>query len=436
MTTGNLFSQNSTHAPLADRMRPRCLDEIYGQEALVGPNTPLRKLIEIDQLPSLIFWGPPGSGKTTLARVIAVSSKNRFVAFSAVTSNINEVRQIIARAGKEQQFGQRTILFIDEIHRFNRTQQDAFLPHVEYGTVVLIGATTENPSFEVNAALLSRTRVFPLISLTICAIKKVLQTALSDPDRGIANLQTDPDVLDLIAYEAEGDARRALNALEIAASAAKNGHLSTKIVRKTLGKKVLLYDKNGEEHYNLISAFHKSLRGSDPHAALYWLSRMIEAGEAPHYLLRRMVRFASEDIGNADPKALSIALAAKESYDFLGSPEGDLALAQACIYLATAPKSNAIYSAYGKVIKDIQEQPNLPVPLHIRNASTKFTESLGYGEGYRYAHDDPNGYTPQDYLPENLRDRQYYKPTNRGYEKQIQILMNWWENLRNRKTQK
>ena len=436
MTAGDLFAGDPARAPLADRMRPRSLDEVRGQDALVGPDAPLRKLIESDRLPSLIFWGPPGSGKTTLARVIAASTRSRFAAFSAVTSGVKEVRQVVARAREERQLGRRTILFVDEIHRFNRAQQDAFLPHVEDGTIVLIGATTENPSFEVNAALLSRARVFPLNPLGVNAIRDVLRAALeADPERGLTALEADPDALDLIANGAEGDARRALNALEMAASAAGDGRLTVETVRQTMGRKTLLYDKSGEEHYNLISAFHKSLRGSDPHAALYWLARMVEAGEPPRYLLRRMVRFASEDIGNADPRALSVTLAARESYDFLGSPEGDLALAQACIYLATAPKSNAVYAAYGEALKDIREQPNLPVPLHIRNAPTDLMAGLGYGAGYRYAHDDPDGYIPQDYLPDNLRDRTYYRPTDRGYEKQIRALMDWWEELRNRREQ-
>ena len=437
MTAGDLFDGGAPQGPLADRMRPRTPDEIRGQDHLVGPDAPLRKLIEHDQLPSMILWGPPGSGKTTLARVVAASTRSRFVAFSAVTAGVKEVREIVARAREERRLGRRTIFFVDEIHRFNKAQQDAFLPHVEDGTVVLIGATTENPSFEVNAALLSRARVFTLNPLGAEVIRQVLGDALADAERGLAPLEAEDEALELISNAAEGDARRALNALEMAASAAAasgGGGIVTETVRDVLGRKALLYDKRGEEHYNIISAFHKSLRGSDPQASLYWLARMMASGEHPHYILRRMIRFASEDIGNADPRALSMALAARESYDFLGSPEGDLAIAQATVYLAVAPKSNAVYAAYGEALQDVREQPNLPVPLHIRNAPTDLMKNLGYGKGYRYAHDDPDGYTPQTYLPDNLQGRDYYRPTDRGYEKHIRAMMDWWESLRGRET--
>ena len=437
MTAGDLFDGGAPQGPLADRMRPRTPDEIRGQDHLVGPDAPLRKLIEHDQLPSMILWGPPGSGKTTLARVVAASTRSRFVAFSAVTAGVKEVREIVARAREERRLGRRTIFFVDEIHRFNKAQQDAFLPHVEDGTVVLIGATTENPSFEVNAALLSRARVFTLNPLGAEVIRQVLGDALADAERGLAPLEAEDEALELISNAAEGDARRALNALEMAASAAAasgGGGIAAETVRDVLGRKALLYDKRGEEHYNIISAFHKSLRGSDPQASLYWLARMMASGEHPHYILRRMIRFASEDIGNADPRALSMALAARESYDFLGSPEGDLAIAQATVYLAVAPKSNAVYAAYGEALQDVREQPNLPVPLHIRNAPTDLMKNLGYGKGYRYAHDDPDGYTPQTYLPDNLQGRDYYRPTDRGYEKHIRAMMDWWESLRGRET--
>ena len=430
----DLFERpEATQSPLADRMRPQAIDDVLGQDHLVGAEAPLRRLIESDQTPSMIFWGPPGSGKTTLARVIANTTRSRFVFFSAVTSGIKEVREIIARAAEEQKLGRRTILFIDEIHRFNRAQQDAFLPHVEKGTITLIGATTENPSFEVNAALLSRTRVFVLNPLDSDVIIGVLARAIADEQTGLDTLTFQDHALNIIANTAEGDARRALNTLETvaaAASASNTVDVTAESLSDILGAKSLLYDKSGEEHYNLISALHKCLRGSDPHAALYWLARMMESGEHPHYILRRMVRFASEDIGNADPRALSITLAARESYDFLGSPEGDLAIAQAAVYLATAPKSNAVYKGYGEAREDVRTNPNLPVPLHIRNAPTGLMKDLGYGKDYAYDHDDPDGYAPQDYLPENLSGREYYRPTDRGYERNIRALMDYWRDLR------
>ena len=435
---GNASTGLSARAPLADRMRPRTLDEIAGQDDLLGPGKPLRALIEGDRAPSMILWGPPGSGKTTLARVIAGMTGARFVAFSAVASGIKEIREIIEQARRERGTGRQTILFVDEIHRFNKAQQDAFLPHVEDGTVALIGATTENPSFEVNAALLSRARVFVLKPLTEEAVKSVVRRALEDPERGFGGrVRMGAEALDHLARVSEGDARRALTHLETAVSAASGDgavEISAETLQEVVGRKALLYDKAGEEHYNLISAFHKSLRGSDPDAALYWLARMLASGEDPLYIVRRMVQFASEDVGNADPRALSISLAAMESYHFLGSPEGDLALAQAVCYLATAPKSNAVYAAYGAAQEDVMRQPNLPVPLHIRNAPTKLMKGLGYGADYRYAHDDPDGYIPQEYLPENLAGRRYYRPTDRGYEKRIQEMMTWWEGLKKKQT--
>lgn len=433
---GNLFEKLEPEPPLAERMRPKALDDIVGQDHLVGPGTPLRSLIESDRLPSIILWGPPGCGKTTLARVIAETTQSRFVSFSAVTSGIKEARQLITQAQDERSLGRRTIFFIDEIHRFNKAQQDAFLPHVENGTITLIGATTENPSFEVNAALLSRARVFVLNALDETVTRKVIDRALSETE-DLSNLTLTDEACELIAQTAEGDARRALNTLEIIASAAaatQTQNLNIDTVRELLGRKSHLYDKNGEEHYNIISAFHKSLRGSDPQASLYWLARMMASGEHPHYILRRMIRFASEDIGNADPRALQVALNARESYDFLGSPEGDLAIAQATVYLATAPKSNAVYTAYKQALQDVEEQPNLPVPLHIRNAPTQLMQDLNYGKGYQYAHDDPNAYIAQEYLPDNLKGREYYQPTNRGYEKHIGDLMNWWAELHKRNT--
>jgi putative ATPase len=362
--------------------------------------------------------------------VIANTTQSRFVFFSAVTSGVKEVRQTIARAAEEKKLGRRTILFIDEIHRFNRAQQDAFLPHVENGTITLIGATTENPSFEVNAALLSRTRVYVLKPLDEPVLLDLLEKVAASI--GFTEDRIGEDALDLIANKAEGDARRAINTLEtgVAAAEADGCPLTKELIGEVLGSKSLLYDKSGEEHYNLISALHKSLRGSDPHAALYWIARMLASGEHPHYILRRMIRFASEDIGNADPRALSISLAARESYDFLGSPEGDLAIAQAAVYLATAPKSNAVYSAYAEAADDVENHPNLPVPLHIRNAPTGLMKDLGYGKGYRYDHDSEHAYAPQSYLPDNLVDREYYTPTDRGYEKNIRALMEFWRQLR------
>ena len=446
MNTPDLFNLPShrtrTNSPLADRMRPRTLDEIIGQEDLLGPGKPLRVMIETDQVPSMILWGPPGSGKTTLARVIARMTDSRFVAFSAVTSGIKEVREVIARARQDLRSDGQTTLFVDEIHRFNKAQQDAFLPHVEDGTVVLIGATTENPSFEVNAALLSRTRVFVLKALTEAGIEILVRRVLEDPERGFGGrVSLGKDVLRHLSQTAEGDARRALNHLEMAIGATKPDkgegvEITLETLQDVMGRKALLYDKSGEEHYNLISALHKSLRGSDPDAALYWMARMIQSGEDPLYLGRRMVRFASEDIGNADPRALSIALAAVEAYRFLGSPEGELSLAQAACYLATAPKSNSVYIAYGSAENDVAAQPNLPVPLHVRNAPTRLMKDLGYGAGYRYAHDDPEGFIPQDYLPEVLKGRRYYKPTDRGYEERIRDKMAHWERLKNFSVQK
>src|SRR5881296_3649093 len=383
-------------APLADRMRPRVLDEIVGQEHLLGPGKVLRSAIETGELHSMILWGPPGSGKTTLARLMAHTTGARFVAFSAVLSGVKEIREVVAEAERARaRTRTRTILFVDEIHRFNRAQQDAFLPHVETGTIVLVGATTENPSFEVNSALLSRCRVYVLRALGEDDVVAILRNALGDAARGLAGLspEVDDDALRLIARLANGDARAALNVLEVAVGLTPTGgrrRVTGASVRQAAQTKTLLYDKAGEEHYNLISALHKSLRDSDPDASLYWMTRMLDSGEDPLYVARRLVRFASEDVGNADPQALTLTLAAKEAYDFLGSPEGELALAQATLYLALAPKSNAAYVAYNEARADVEAAPAEPVPLHIRNAPTGLMKNLGYGKGYQYAHDAPD----------------------------------------------
>ena len=426
--------------PLPARMRPRTLDEFVGQTHLLGDGMPLRRAIENDNIVSMVFWGPPGSGKTTLAKIISRLTGSDFIVFSAVLSGVKDVRAAVERAEKRRAFdGGRTILFVDEIHRFNKAQQDAFLPHVESGVLTLIGATTENPSFEINAALLSRMSVHVLHALTEDELKIVLRQALADTERGLG---TDPpavtdDVLDLMAALSNGDARRALSLLEAAAADVrrrgdrKQG-ITAELIRQIVQRKTELYDKSGEEHFNLISALHKSLRGSDPDAALYWLYRMLEGGEDPLYLARRMVRFASEDIGLADPRALSVALAAKDAYHFLGSPEGELALAEAAVYLATAPKSNAIYKAEKKVRDTIGSHPSLPVPLWIRNAVTSLMKKVGYGRGYRYPHDADDALVDQEYLPEQLAGRRFYDPTDRGFEAKIKERLAFWTEARSR----
>jgi putative ATPase len=418
--------------PLADRMRPRTLDEFVGQEHLIAPGKPLRAQIERDDLGSLIFWGPPGTGKTTLAKIIASLTRAEFIEFSAVLAGIKEIKQVMADAERARQYGTRTLVFIDEIHRFNKAQQDAFLPHVEKGNIRLIGATTENPSFEINSALLSRSRVYVLKPLTQEQIVLLLRRALEDNERGLGamKLSASDEVLMRIAAYSSGDARNAYNVLEVAASLAlerahvtAGAEITTDIVQDALQKRVLLYDKSGEEHYNLISALHKSVRNSDPDASLYWLGRMLEAGEDPLYIARRVVRMAVEDIGLADPNALSLCMAARDAVDFIGMPEGNLALAQAVVYLALAPKSNALYTAYGEVQQDVERTAAEPVPLHLRNAPTGLMKQIGYGQSYQYAHDLESKVADMQCLPDNLKDRQYYQPTGEGAEQQIRERM-------------
>ena len=408
--------------PLADRMRPRTLDEFVGQEHILAPGKPLRVQIERDDAGSIIFWGPPGVGKTTLAHIIANVTKAEFVEFSAVLAGIKEIKQVMADAERARQYGTRTIVFVDEIHRFNKAQQDAFLPHVEKGNIRLIGATTENPSFEIISALLSRARVYVLNPLTEEQIVELLRRALTDSERGLGRIQlsAEPGALSKIAAYSSGDARSAYNVLEIAATLARDTVVITEpIVVDALQKRVLRYDKSGEEHYNLISALHKSVRNSDPDASLYWLARMLEAGEDPLYIARRVVRMSVEDIGLADPHALQLCMAVKEAVDFIGMPEGNLALAEAVVYLALAPKSNALYTAYGSVQQDVEHTAADPVPLHLRNAPTNLMKNLGYAKGYEYAHDFDEKVTDMQCLPDNLTDRRYYHPTEQGVEKRI-----------------
>jgi putative ATPase len=434
-------AQKQMVKPLADRMRPARLADFLGQSAAMGSDSLLRRALAAGQLFSMILWGPPGSGKTTLARLMAGQVKAHFVQFSAVLSGVKDIRRVIDEARQQRDFNRRpTVLFVDEIHRFNKAQQDAFLQHVESGLITLIGATTENPSFEVIPALLSRCRVILLQPHGREDLEQIVRRALEDRDRGLGrqNLSIAPEALDFLVRAADGDARAALNNLELAATLCTQrapGADATKRailledLENALQRKALRYDKDGEEHYNLISALHKSLRGSDPDAALYWLARMLTSGEDPLFIARRMVRFATEDIGIADPQALAVALNAMEAFRFLGRPEGELALAEAAIYLATAPKSNAVYRAYQQAVQDAEQQGSLPVPLHIRNAPTGLMRALHYSEGYRYAHDHPEAFVPQNYFPDALQDRRYYHPSDRGYEKAVKQRLDQWRTL-------
>jgi len=416
--------------PLADRMRPRTLDEFIGQEDLLAPGKPLRTQIERDEMSSMLLWGPPGCGKTTLARVIARRTNAEFVPFSAVLSGIKEIKEVMAKAEGTRRYGRRTIVFVDEVHRFNRAQQDAFLPHVEAGNILLIGATTENPSFEVIAPLLSRMRVYILHALSAEQVVTLLRRALEDRERGLGaeNVEASPEILERIAILANGDARSAYNTLEalvFGTPPAADGRrvLSSERLEDVLQRKLLPYDQAGEEHFNLISALHKSVRNSDPDASLYWLARMLESGEDPLYLARRLVRMASEDIGLAEPGALGVTMAAKEAFDFIGPPEGYLALAQAAVYLSLAPKSNALYVGYGTVHDDLQRTIAEPVPLHLRNAATGLMKHVGYGKGYQYAHDAEEKVTSMTCLPESLLGRKYYQPTDQGFEARLRQRM-------------
>ena len=422
--------------PLASRMRPATLDEFVGQQHLLARGKPLRESIESGTIGSIVLWGPPGTGKTTLGRLIAAYTDREFVPFSSVTEGVPRIREIVAQAERALQVGRGTILFADEIHRLNKAQQDAFLPHVESGTITLVGATTENPSFEINGALLSRVRVFVLQPLAPADIRVLLERALADRDRGLGDraLRVDDAAMALIAEEADGDARRALTVLEAAAAhAGERGHVDVEVTREAMQLRFARFDKGGEEFYNSLSAFHKSLRGSDPHAALYWMARWIEGGGDPMILFRRALAMAAEDIGLADPEALKLAVAAREAFHVLGPPEGFLPLAEMVVYLATAPKSNSAKVALGEAFAAARETPAEGVPMHIRNAPTRLMKELGYHAGYQYAHDVPEAYIPQEYLPDKLRGRAFYAPGPFGFEKEVAKRLAWWEELKRRR---
>ena len=434
-TQPSVFTHLAGAAPLAARMRPRTLDEVVGQRHLLAPGKALRAAVDAGDTGSILFWGPPGSGKTTIARTIAQHIRGEFVPFSAVSEGVQRIREVVAEAEQRRALGRRTIVFIDEIHRFNRGQQDALLPHVEAGTITLVGATTENPSFEVNGALLSRMRVFVLEPLSAEDLTVLINRALDDADRGLrtSGVSATVDGVAAIVEQADGDARRALTILEAAATLALGSggeSIGVDTVKEAAQLRFARYDKSGEEHFNLISAYHKSLRGSDPDGALYWLARMIQGGEDPLYIVRRMVRFASEDVGLADPRALELAIAARDAYQYLGSPEGELAIAEACVYLATAPKSNKVYEAWGAALKAASETPSAGVPKHIRNAPTALMKELDYGKGYQYAHHVPQAYIPQEYLPDEVAGRRFYLPGTFGFEKEIAKRLEWWRSLK------
>jgi putative ATPase len=463
VSQASLFGANA-RAPLAARMRPRSIDEVVGQQHLLGEGKALRVAIESGETGSILFWGPPGTGKTTIARVIAHHTQGEFVPFSAVSEGVQRIREVVADAEKRLVLGVRTILFIDEIHRFNKGQQDALLPHVEAGTLTLIGATTENPSFELNGALLSRMRVFVLESLSADDLTLLVNRALSDKERGLGEsaLTIDDDALTALVEQSDGDARRVLTLLEAAAGLAEATpkgsapasegsrvvtgspelaertprRLTRTVVIEAAQQRIARYDKSGEEHYNLISAYHKALRGSDADGALYWLARMIQGGEDPLYIVRRMIRFATEDVGLADPRALEVTVAARDAYQFLGSPEGELAIAEACVYLATAPKSNKVYAAWGAAQEAAAKTPAAPVPKHIRNAVTKLMKDLDYGKGYQYAHNVPEAYIPQEYLPDEVKERGFYQPGEFGFEKEVKKRMEWWASLKEQNRKK